>query len=37
MKAIEVRGVEKRYGALRALSGITLDIEQGEFFGLLGP
>ncbi|HET7198912.1 MAG TPA: ABC transporter ATP-binding protein [Burkholderiales bacterium] len=37
MKAIEVRQVEKRYGALRALRGVTLDVEEGEFFGLLGP
>ncbi len=35
--AIEVRDVEKRYGALRALDGVGLEILQGEFFGLLGP
>jgi ABC-2 type transport system ATP-binding protein len=29
--------VEKRYGALRALAGVTLEVRQGEFFGLLGP
>jgi len=32
-----VRGVEKRYGALQALAGVTLAVRQGEFFGLLGP
>ncbi|MGH8669215.1 MAG: ATP-binding cassette domain-containing protein [Burkholderiales bacterium] len=37
MNAIEVSGVEKRYGALRALDGVSLAVEQGEFFGLLGP
>ncbi|HEX7053014.1 MAG TPA: ABC transporter ATP-binding protein [Burkholderiales bacterium] len=37
MKAIEVRDVEKRYGALRALAGVSLEVEEGEFFGLLGP
>ncbi|HYL87130.1 MAG TPA: ABC transporter ATP-binding protein [Burkholderiales bacterium] len=37
MKAIEVRGIEKRYGALRALAGVSLEVEEGEFFGLLGP
>jgi ABC-2 type transport system ATP-binding protein len=29
--------VEKRYGAVRALCGVSLEVEQGEFFGLLGP
>jgi len=29
--------VQKRYGALRALAGVSLEVEQGEFFGLLGP
>ncbi len=37
LNAIEVRGVEKRYGALQALSGVSLAIGEGEFFGLLGP
>src|SRR5258705_7120992 len=35
--AIEAMNVEKRYGALQALAGVSLRIEQGEFFGLLGP
>lgn len=35
--AIEVRNVSKSYGAVRALSGITLSIPRGELFGLLGP
>src|SRR5689334_24867520 len=35
--AIEARNVEKRYGALRALAGVTLEVSEGEFFGLLGP
>jgi len=35
--AIEVREVSKSFGALRALDGVSLDVEQGEFFGLLGP
>jgi len=37
MAAIQVNNVEKRYGALRALDGVSLSIEEGEFFGLLGP
>ncbi len=35
--AIEIRNVEKNYGSLRALDGVSLSIEEGEFFGLLGP
>jgi ABC-2 type transport system ATP-binding protein len=35
--AIEIRDVEKRYGALHALAGVSLSIEPGEIFGLLGP
>src|SRR3989475_1741650 len=35
--AIEVRDVHKRFGEQQALSGIDLEIRQGEFFGLLGP
>ncbi|HEY3432192.1 MAG TPA: ABC transporter ATP-binding protein [Rhodocyclaceae bacterium] len=35
--AISIRQVTKRYGDLEALAGVSLDIDQGEFFGLLGP
>jgi ABC-2 type transport system ATP-binding protein len=35
--AIEVVDVEKRYGALQALAGVSLAVREGEFFGLLGP
>ncbi len=35
--AIRIRGAAKRYGALRALDGVDLEIGEGEFFGLLGP
>jgi ABC-type multidrug transport system ATPase subunit len=30
-------GVSKRYGEVRALDGVSLTVEQGEFFGVLGP
>ena len=35
--AIEVAGLEKRYGDRRAVDGIDLRIPTGEVFGLLGP
>jgi len=35
--AVAVRGVEKRFGAVRALDGISLEVQAGEFFALLGP
>lgn len=35
--AVSVAGVKKYYGSLCALKGVSLDIQQGEFFGLLGP
>jgi ABC-2 type transport system ATP-binding protein len=37
MAAISISNVKKRYGALQALDGVSLSIEEGEFFGLLGP
>ncbi len=35
--AINISGIRKNFGALHALKGIDLRIEQGEFFALLGP
>jgi ABC-2 type transport system ATP-binding protein len=35
--AIETQDISKRYGEVQALTGITLKIAPGEFFGLLGP
>src|SRR6201991_3535957 len=37
MSAIEIRNVKKRYKDLQALKGVSLTVEEGEFFGLLGP
>ncbi len=41
MSAVSFRQVSKSYntpkGSLRALDGVSFDIEPGEFFGLLGP
>src|ERR1700723_3034836 len=36
-QAIEVRGLQKSYGAVRAVRGIDFDVAPGEVFGLLGP
>ena len=35
--AVEVRDATKRFGTLLALDGVSLTVEQGEFFALLGP
>src|SRR6478609_8280200 len=41
MPAISFQSVSKTYstarGSFQALAGVSLDIEEGEFFGLLGP
>ena len=35
--AIEVRNLTKRFGAVPAVSGVTLDCARGEVFGFVGP
>src|SRR5438067_2364527 len=35
--AIRIRGLRKSYGAIEAVRGIDLDIQEGEIFGLIGP
>ena len=35
--AVSIIDVVKHFGSLQALAGVSLAIEQGEFFGLLGP
>ena len=34
---IEVAGLSKSYGALRAVDAVSLQVFQGEIFGLIGP
>lgn len=37
MNAIEIRGLTKEFGELKAVDSIDLSIKEGEIFGLLGP
>ena len=37
MKAIEVQDLTRNYNGLRAVDGISFDVEPGEIFGFLGP
>jgi ABC-2 type transport system ATP-binding protein len=35
--AVEFVDVARRFGSVRALSGVSFSVAEGEFFGLLGP
>jgi ABC-2 type transport system ATP-binding protein len=35
--AVELRGIEHRYGKVAALAGLDLALDRGEILGLLGP
>src|ERR671919_616023 len=37
MAELQIRGLNKRFGDVRALDGIDLDVAAGEFFVILGP
>lgn len=34
---IEIAGLQKTYGKIQAVKGITISVERGEIFGFLGP
>ena len=34
---VSVKGLKKRFGAIKALDGVTFDVEGGEYFVVLGP
>jgi ABC-2 type transport system ATP-binding protein len=36
-EAVTFKNVVKRYGAITALDRLTLDVQRGEMFGLIGP
>ena len=36
MPVIETKGLVKRYGRIEALKGVSLNVEKGEIYGLLG-
>ena len=35
--AVEIRDLHKQYGDVRAVDGLTLNVDAGEILGLLGP
>jgi len=37
LRAIEARGVTRRYGEVQALAGVDLEVEQGSVVAVLGP
>ncbi|RJP34887.1 MAG: ABC transporter ATP-binding protein [Actinobacteria bacterium] len=37
MPAISIRDLKKHYGDVKAVDGITLEVEEREIFGILGP
>ena len=37
MKAVSIKNLEKSYGANKVLNGVDLEVEEGEFYALMGP
>jgi len=37
MSAIKIEHISKRYGAVEALSDVSLSVNESELFGLIGP
>ncbi len=34
---LELKGLSKHFGGVRAVDGLDLNVPQGEVFGLIGP
>ncbi|SMO77162.1 ABC transporter ATP-binding protein [Fodinibius sediminis] len=37
MQPVRIHNLQKSYGGIQALRGITFDVQEGELFGLIGP
>ncbi len=37
MKSVIIKNLSKSYGSIRALQGVSFEVEQGSIFGLIGP
>ncbi|MBX3613712.1 MAG: ABC transporter ATP-binding protein [Burkholderiaceae bacterium] len=37
MALLQIRAIEKRFGGLRAVDGVGMDVAEGELLGLIGP
>jgi ABC-2 type transport system ATP-binding protein len=37
MPAVSVRGLAESYGSVRAVDGVSFEVESGQVFALLGP
>src|ERR1043166_6012280 len=37
MSLLSLQNISRNFGATRAVADVSLDVAQGEFFGLLGP
>src|SRR5690606_3082432 len=37
MALLEIRDIRKRFGGLKALDGVGMDVSEGELVGLIGP
>lgn len=35
--SVHIQGISKRYGKVEALKDVSLDIGEGEIFGIIGP